>query len=310
MTGPLLVLGLALTAQASASNPAPPANPVFERLRGPGVSLAGVRVTFPAPTLADGATADEERAALRRVAGSDRAVPEFTRDSVSAPVVMKLRDETAGDRGVVRFADVYFVVHARLDDLDPAAADGPAGEGKPVEAANMKFVAARVDARDLAARGITPADRKSGVTEWYVHLTGRLLDRILVEATDRITATRGAGSWVVGSLTDPRFDADKDRPNRWRTVRRRGAREESGPDEPYPGGASYVKLTTLSTVPGALLVEGHLAFFEPKAWFDGAPVLRSKISLVAQDRVRALRRELAKSRRGPGARTSSATGRG
>jgi hypothetical protein len=43
------------------------------------------------------------------------------------------------------------------------------------------------------------------------------------------------------------------------------------------------------------MIEAHAAFFEPTAWFNGAPILRSKFAVVAQERVRALRREFAKS---------------
>src|SRR6185437_11102202 len=118
-------------------------------------------------------------------------------------------------------------------------------------------------------------------------------------------ATRATGSWVVASATDPRFDKGNDFPNRWHAIKRQGGRDEAGPDETYPGGASYLKVSRLATVPGALLVESRFAFFEPRAWFDGAPVLRSKIAVVAQDRIRGLRRDLAKSRKAEGGRKSS-----
>ena len=57
-----------------------------------------------------------------------------------------------------------------------------------------------------------------------------------------------------------------------------------------------MKMTRLQTAPRAMLVEGHFAFAEPREWFSGAPILRSKISLIAQDRIRQFRRGLAKSR--------------
>lgn len=304
MTAPFLILGLALTAQAPARASEHGNNPVYAAVRSEGVTLGGVRVEFPAPLLADGASAEAETAALRKLAGSDRALAELTRDSVSAPFILKTRDETAGDRGTVRIADLWFVVRASLDDIDPSSVDASSAEGKTVEAGNMRFSGATVPEKELSARGITPVD-KADARERYAHVTGRLLDRIQVEATDRITATKSANSWLIAARTDPRFDKDKALANRWHAIKRQGGREEAGADEPYSGGASYVKITKLAGVPGALLVESHLAFFEPKAWFDGAPVLRSKIGVVAQDRVRGLRRELAKSRRGEGGRKSS-----
>jgi hypothetical protein len=306
MTAPTALLVVALTAQAADHK----SNPVYASLRSEGVNLGGVRISFPAPWLDDGAAEGAEREALRTIAGSDRAVAELTRDSVSAPFVLKTRDQPAGDRGTVRSADLFFVVRARLDDIDPSSADAAGAEVKEVEAGNMKFRGARVEDKDLSARGIKPADKEGGVREWYVHLTGRLLDRIHAAATDRITATKSSRSWLIAARTDARFDKDATLPNRWHAIKRRGDREEAGPDETYPGGASYVRIGTLQTVPGALLVEAHFAFFEPRPWFDGAPVLRSKIGVIAQDRVRSLRRDLAKSRRGQGLRKGSEPGRG
>jgi hypothetical protein len=125
-------------------------------------------------------------------------------------------------------------------------------------------------------------------------VTGRLLDRIHVEATDRTIASRTDESWVIAARTDPRFDRDAKAPNRWWPIERG---EKPGAVHPYPGGASYAKVSRLRLVPGALLVEAHFAFAEPRAWFDGAPILRSKISLIAQDQIRRLRRELAENRK-------------
>jgi hypothetical protein len=139
-------------------------------------------------------------------------------------------------------------------------------------------------------------------------MTGRLLDRIHVEATDRITASKSDASWVFASRTEPKFADDKTFPNRWHPIALKSGREEAGKSEPYPGGVSYVKISRLETVPGALLVEAHFAFFEPRAWFDGAPILRSKFGVVAQDRIRALRRELLKSQKASGPRSTSGPG--
>ena len=69
-----------------------------------------------------------------------------------------------------------------------------------------------------------------------------------------------------------------------------------GPLKPYSGGISYTKISRLALQPGALLVEIHSDFIEPNDWFQGAPILRSKFSVMAQDQIRSLRRELARHR--------------
>ena len=42
----------------------------------------------------------------------------------------------------------------------------------------------------------------------------------------------------------------------------------------------------------AMLIEYHVVFEEPEAWFQGANLLSSKLPLVIQDVVRSFRRKL------------------
>jgi hypothetical protein len=128
-------------------------------------------------------------------------------------------------------------------------------------------------------------------------LTGRLLDRIAVEATDRVFATRTADSLLIAARTDSTFDPDGPLSNRWWTLTRKGTEEVKGPLQHYAGGASYVKITRLAAEPGALFVEAHFVYVEPLDWFQGNPILRSKVSLIAQDQIRRLRRELDKTKK-------------
>ncbi len=294
MIAPIVLCGMLLLTAA------PDGNPLFDALLRRRGDVRGARIEFPAPILTPGMSVADERAALVKLTGSDRALADFTRDSVTAPVIVKTHDVKAGDKGTIRRADVWFVVRASIDDIDPSRISPATPEGKPVEAANMRVSAERVDPSELTARRIEPETGKTR-QEWFVHFTVRLLDRIHLEATDRVLAARTGDGWLIAQQTDPRFNVGKTALNRWHTMRRQGNEEIAGPDETYPGSASYVKIAALASVPGALLVEVHGAFFEPQAWFDGAPVLRSKITLVSQDRIRALRRELAKSKSRTGA---------
>ena len=317
MTAATLVLGLIATSAPAAPpiEPGHAANPVYAALREHGWTAGGTHVTFPPPTLVDRMSPDDERAALRTIAGSDRDVAELTRDSVTAPFLLKTHDLEAAE-GLIRQAALWFVVRASLNAIKPDKQAGGTGEGKTVEAGNMRFTAHRLRAEEVVKPDLGQNDlsdlrnrtrRGPGQSEWYVHLTGRLLDRLHVEATDRITATRSDDSWVIASITDPHFDQDSSAPNRWWPLVNKEGTEEAGPASTFAGGASIVKISRLGTVPGALLIEARFAFFEPKAWFDGAPILRSKIGVVAQDRIRSLRRELAKSQGGQGVRSTGTT---
>lgn len=274
LAAPLLIASL-----VGADDPLPPheANAVFRAV------VADADAPLPAPTFADGQSADEQRAALRSLVASDRAVDDLLRDSVTAPFVLKLRDDTA-DGVTTRSGDLYFALHVGLDAIDPARLDASADSG-PVEAGNMRFETKLLRATDLPG---LPAPVPG---EWYAHSTGRLLDRIAVESTDHATATRSAESLIVASRTDPRFDRHEKYPNRWAPIDRKAG---VGSPQPYGGGRGYAKATALKGTPGVTILEVHFAFREPKAWFDGAPILRSKLGLIAQDQIRRLRRELAK----------------
>jgi hypothetical protein len=105
-------------------------------------------------------------------------------------------------------------------------------------------------------------------------------------------------SIVVASRTDPDFGTAPPLGNGWKPVAAQGAGSKAGDKaQAYAGGISYAKISRSTLKPGAVVVEMHAAFVEPDAWFTGSPILRSKFSIVAQDQIRALRRELARNAR-------------
>lgn len=271
-------------------------NPVFQAVLSEGLSVDGRKVVLPSPRFRDGMTGQEEAAELKAIAGSERAVADLLRDSISASMVLKTGDEPSPGKILVRKADVFFAIKGDLDELKPDDASKQATTAKPVDVANMSFSSHVLGEAEVSGRKLNEGAAKSNETQWHVHFTSKLLDRIHVEATTHVMASRSADSWVIASRTDPRFAEDKEFPNRWWPYKLQGAKEVPGKAEGYEGGISYLKINKLATKPGMLLVEAHFAFAEPKAWFDGAPILRSKISVIAQDQIRTLRREVAKAR--------------
>jgi hypothetical protein len=147
---------------------------------------------------------------------------------------------------------------------------------------------------ELARRGI-PVGPGDVEHEGFAHFSFALLDRVQVSGVGHSSWSRTEDSVVAAGLLDPRFRDDATFPNRWRPiVKGRGGRKELGPAVPYAGAGYYVKITRLARPVGALFVEGHLVFTEPRKWFGGANLLRSKLPPVIQSQVRAFRRELAR----------------
>ena len=209
---------------------------------------------------------------------------------------MKVHDVKAKG-ATIRLADVWFIVHAELKQVD-FAQEASRTDQKAVDVANMYFETRLLKEDDLRAAAVKTARPASGENRWFSHVHSRLLDRIEFDVTNLIVASQSPESIVLASHTDPAFVKSTTLPNSWKAHPRQGqttAKTDETP-KPYEGGMSYAKVSRLSVKPGALLVEIHMAFVEPDTWFQGAPILRSKFSAVAQDQIRSLRRTLASKR--------------
>ena len=295
MTGTSIVVVLALLGFSTEARGDQPANPVFEELS-KGVEIDGTKVTLPSPSLTDNETAESEARVLKSIADLTKLpLADFSRDAITAPFVLKTRDEVAANGTIHRFADLWFVIRADHENVDISKVFADLAKGQEVEAGNMKFRSVGVPADALAKLGIAPAVH--GEQEQFVHQTGRLFGRIIVDETDRVTATSTDASTLIAGRTDPRFDDFDPFPNRWSTLEKKGASEVVGKPVPFRGTFSYMKATRLKSISNGLLVEVHFVYAEPKAWFNGGPILKSKFGAVAQDRIRSLRRDLAKIRK-------------
>ena len=290
-----LALALMALGQGPASEPELAANPLYRTILGEGLVVEGVTVKLPPPCLREGMTEAERRAALKGVV--DVPLDEFLRDSVNAPFKLKVRD-VAYPGGVVRVVDLWFAIHADLD-LDDLA--GKKDQEGAVEAGNMRVSARTLTEAELKDR---PKAAEGGLDR-YVFSKGVLLDRIDVSTVNHVVASKAGGALVVASMTDPTFQ-DGELANRWVPIPGPGdPKKEPGPPRAYEGSAGYSRIGRFSEKPAVLVVESHVAFAEPKGWFNGASILRSKIGLIAQDQIRQLRRELAARRKKEGRPTPS-----
>jgi hypothetical protein len=270
-------------------------NQVYNQVLDQGLEVGGQTVKLPAPRLVDGQIVEAQRAALREVAGSDRAVDDMFRDSVTAPFIIKVRDVKASG-ATIRTADVWFAVYGDLKQVDPAR-EAARTDQKEVETANMWFQTRILKADEIRAAGIKPAESAPGLSVWFAHVHAKLLDRIEFEATNAVMASQAPDSIVIATRTDASFDKTGSLANVWNPITTTGGtRAEGSAKQPYAGGMSYAKTSQCAIKPGALLVEMHFAFVEPDGWFQGQPILRSKFGVVTQDQIRTLRRELAKKR--------------
>ena len=126
-------LGLAATSQAPAAvEPEHAANAVYRELLDGELALDGDARPVRGARRGDGLIEQAARAALRKVAGSGSKADEMLADSVTAPFIVKVRDVTTKGPTLIRAADLWFVVHADLDAIDPAevAEEGRQARGR------------------------------------------------------------------------------------------------------------------------------------------------------------------------------------
>ena len=284
----LAILMTSLPGLAAADVP----NAILRTLLTAGVPIAdGQTLKLPEPTLADGMPAEAQRRQIEAVAEGRNSWDDLTRRTVVAPFILRTSQDGSPQPGAGRRVDLWFVAYGSLDTM--AGDDFLSNQFKTASEDSENVSAARLlSDLDLKSRGLSvPA---AAGDPRYVAAETTLMERVRVSATTRSIKTRGAESLVVASILDPRFAGDPEFPNRWRSILHddTGSRQ-LGPSHPYNGLGSYVKATRLVEPQGAILIEYHVAYAEPQAWFNGANLLQSKLPILAQTVVRKLRRSLA-----------------
>jgi hypothetical protein len=287
----ILLIGL-WTALALSANQAGPAkdhdgNALLGELLKEGLDVGGkAKVVFPAPTMDDGLDAAAQKKVMEKLIDKSYELDDFVRNSVVAPNMLRLRNiEPSDPNAPARGVDFWFVAYgdwAKISDKDflerswnSAAKENKA---KPLAAA------------DLAKRNIVLG--ADGKNQALGHGTFVLFSKVEVSGTGISSWSKTENSFILAGKVDQRFDKDAEFPNQWRSMKKddTGA-NVFGKPQPYHGAGYYMKLTRLREPAGAVFVEGHVIFAEPKGWFDGENVLRSKLPLGVQNQVRALRRE-------------------
>jgi hypothetical protein len=275
-----------------ASIQAPPTNHessnlLFRELRETGVAISPtLKAPLPAPSLADGLDAKAQRAVLIALAGQEDQVEELTRPSIVSPHILKIRAIKPSDPHSPAFGvDFWFIAYGDLETI--------AKENFLKDLLNSTQKDRKVHI--LTEAELAKRKLKAQPDEGYSHTVSTVMDKVQLLSTNYACTSKTSDSIVIASRLDPRFQDDAEYPNQWRLLEKNAeGKVEFGPPQPYAGAGSYLKITRLAAPAGALLVESHLIYTEPKPWFNGANLLRSKMPLLVQSEVRSFRKELSK----------------
>ena len=91
-------------------------NPLYKSLLEAGLPVGSeAKAKFPPPTMPDGLDAAKQTATIKELLAQDYDYAEFTRKSVFAPQLLKLRDVKPSDpKAPARGVDVWFVAYGDL----------------------------------------------------------------------------------------------------------------------------------------------------------------------------------------------------
>ncbi len=266
-------------------------HPVFEHLLQVGIPLdADTAIKLPPPSLRSGLDAAEETAILNRVRGR-YPLPEFMRNSRVAPFNLQMTSvKNAQQQRTGQTLDLWFVCYGKLALISEhdliekfAGLERPASEDGTQDH--------QLTVQELNARQIQIPEK---LDERYYYYQGLLLNRVHVGGVTRTVITRSADQTLIAAVLDERFLGDTQFPNQWQSQGRdEQGRIVLGAVTPYQGYGGYGQATQLQRPEDAILVEFHVAFHEPFGWFDGANLLRSKLPLMVQEKVRDFRSKLA-----------------
>ena len=252
----------------------------------------GVKVVLPVPTLTSDAfskTSDEQTEKLRKQLAGNDSWDRFTRDSVVAPVTIKLEYviDAAGER-VGHSVHSAFIVHAKLDSLGDKELMQQIF-GKPESNAGSGMKVTELSEADLkAAQSTAPVtDEKGGLKVTYSQVDFTLLDKIRLNGVLRIERSFTPSSTTIAWILDPHFSANEKLRGTWSKIS-----DAADKSEPYTGWGGYMNVTRVSDSPEMLLIESRMLLHELPEWFSGSNFVRSKLPLVIQEGARNFRRKL------------------
>jgi hypothetical protein len=271
--------------------------PLLKDFLDQGIKMSdGATVKLRAPIMADGLDAAGQLAAMGKVADARSPVDEMLAKSSRAPVITKIRtiNSSEGEGPSVRTVDVWFVAHGdwntltSKDFLDSATASEGTKSKRSVVSKSGFLTDEELKKRNLSTK---TAD---GREERFVYTTFSLFEQVQVSATRFSTAVKGKDSILAVGRIDARFDKDADYPNQWRPLLRDAQAEiKPGPAHLFAHAGGYAKITRLKKPADAVFVECHLVYEEPYGWFEGVNLVKQKVPVMVQEKVRSFRRKLA-----------------
>lgn len=274
-------------------------NPLVAELSTTGFETAdGKQIVLPKPLLEDGMTAAEQEAALLPIAkprGRDR----FYKGDIRSVFAFDVEQvEEYPDGAKLREVKVFFVANGTIEDVNENNLLD--GVGKPSQGSDN---AIPQDSRELTEQELVKAGLQIGKQEngsylSYGTIQVNLIDKVYLDVVTKSQTTKEDQSLSMGTSLDESLAKLTELPSTWQPIDRVKNQLQLGmPKEDFFAAAGYVKATALKNEAGKILVEIHVMFVEPEAWYNGRNLLGSKLAPVIDDSVTKFRRKLAQAQK-------------
>ena len=248
---------------------------------------SGDSFSLALPTLSVGQSDKQRMDQLTALSGG-AGWKRFSRDSTVAPVAIDVKYLNGADGSRVGHSlHAAFVVHASLETLkdkdlmqqlfanesSPESLQGSENESKH-----------QLSDKVLVERGITKTENTS-----FAKAEIALLKKVAVRGVLQVQKSESENGIDFAFRLDKRFNDANQTSNAWSRI---GKDKATLPDwTPYGGAVGYLVVRRLPELESACLIECRILLHEPKEWFNGSNLLRSKLPLMIQETARSFRRK-------------------
>lgn len=272
---------------------------LFKQLINDGVALGKATQVRLAPPLLMNSQPDQAKELLNKLARR-HGWEQFAKDSSFAPICIDIShvEEPPGKR-IGHNIYSAFIAYSPLETLKDqelmASLFGSSAEDKEL----IGFDPQELSADILQKAGIKPSDQRN---VRYSTLRIPLMNRVVIEGTARIEKQEFPDSIIIAWELEPHFTLDpaKAKESGLLEYANRYTKEERNQlgkvvnTEPvsYSGCGGYISVKQTGLANRQLLVESHMAMYEPDQWFAGSNFLRSKFPEALKNSAQSFRRKL------------------
>jgi hypothetical protein len=267
-------------------------NEIFKDLMKNGITLSNnAKAEIPKVVMEDGLNADAQAKVMEGVLADKKRLQSFRGGNPNDWFELKISGAPATPAKPVaaKTIDLFYVVNGRLETVaDKGFIKGAMGEGGD----NFHILTDQ----ELKNESLAPATETPTKRERYAHAKMDLFNMAKIRATGQGISLQNKDSVLIAFRLDPKFEGNKNFPNQWTGITKdaSGNKVET-PPQPYRGAGGYMKLTRVAgSAKPQVFIEYHLVFDEPYGWFEGKPVLTSKLPTKVDADVRSFRKDIIK----------------